>query len=89
MKATGFSHLLPFRGGDAERRVHLIIGLSASVFMLDFRFCPAQTLETAGGCVCVRVGVCVCAGTVDRLVSGSHKKSHTTGHHLLYLYLGF
>lgn len=57
--------------------------------MLDFRFCPAQTLETAGGCVCVRVGVCVCAGTVDRLVSGSGKKSHTTGHHLLYLYLGF
>lgn len=28
--------------------------------MLDFRFCPAQTLETAGGCVCVCVGVCVC-----------------------------
>lgn len=55
VKATGFSHLLPFRGGDAERRVHLIIGLSASVFMLDFRFCPAQTLETAGGCVCVCV----------------------------------
>lgn len=56
VKATGFSHLLPFRGGDAERRVHLIIGLSASVFMLDFRLCPVQTLETAGMCV----GVCVC-----------------------------
>lgn len=56
VKATGFSHLLPFRGGDAERRVHLIIGLSASVFMLDFRFRPAHTLETAVVCVCV----CVC-----------------------------
>lgn len=51
VKATGFSHLLPLRGGDAERRVHLIIGLSASVFMLDFRSCPAHPLETAGVCV--------------------------------------
>lgn len=45
VKATEFSHLLPFRGGDAERRVHLIIGLSASVFMLDFRFCPAHSRD--------------------------------------------
>lgn len=55
VKTTVFSHLLPFRGGDAERRVHLIIGLSASVSMLDFRFCPAHTLETAGVCVHVCV----------------------------------
>lgn len=54
VKATAFSHLLPFRGGDAERRVHLIIGLSAFVFMLDFRFCPAHTLETPDVCVCVQ-----------------------------------
>ena len=53
VKATGFSHLLPFRGGDAERRVHLIIGLSASVFMLDFKSCPTHTLETASVCWCV------------------------------------
>lgn len=55
MKATEFSHLLPFRGGEAERRVHLIIGLSGPVFMLDFRFCPAHTLETSDGCVCLSV----------------------------------
>lgn len=82
VKATGFSHLLPFRGGDAERRVHLIIGLSASVFMLDFRFSPAHTLETVNMCVsmgvwawvCVHlcvlyVGGCLCAGRIGRLVS--------------------
>lgn len=46
VKVTGFSHLLPIGGEDAEQRVPLIIGLSASVFMLDFRVCPAHTLET-------------------------------------------
>lgn len=76
VKATGFSHLLPFRGGDAERRVHLIIGLSASVFMLDFRFCPAHTLETAGVCV----SVCV------RRDGWQIGQDHTTGNYLQPIY---
>lgn len=78
VKATGFSLLLPLRGGDAERRVHLIIGLSASVFMLDFRFCPAHTLETAGVSVCVSV----CAGEV----SGSLKNDQTAEEHFQPIY---
>lgn len=68
VKATGFSHLLPLRGAEAERKVHLIIGLSASVVMLEFRFCPAHTPETA-------VHVCVCG----RLVSDSYEKDRTKG----------
>lgn len=71
VKATGFSHMLPSRGGDAERRLHLIIGLSASVFMLDFRFCPAHTLETAGVCVCA------CVGKVGWSVSGGAMQLET------------
>lgn len=63
VKVTELSRLLPVRGGDAEQRVHLIIGLSATVFMLDFRFCPTHSRDV--GVLCVRTCVCECAGKDD------------------------